>query len=214
MSQRLKVLLIGYPDSKVRSYLSNEEELSFIDGSELINIETIEKYGPEYIVLHGCHSILDEKIVENFPRRIINLHGAYLPWNRGGHPNLWSFLENTPKGGSVHFIDGQVDKGELISRKEIKVFPDDTLASTYKRVKSMMEDLFISLWPSIKDGTVQTIRVDNTEGSYHAKKELKAVQNLLTDGWNTKISSIISAPENLGREFRDSLETSGLNDKK
>ena len=117
MSQKSKILLIGYPKSKIKSYLSHEEELTFIDGSESISLTTIAQHSPEYIVLHGCHSILDVRIVNNFPRRIINLHGAYLPWNRGGHPNLWSFLDNTPKGGSVHFIDNEVDKEELISSK-------------------------------------------------------------------------------------------------
>ena len=90
-------------------------------------------------------------------------------------------------------IDNEVDKGELISRKEIEIFPDDTLASTYKRVRFMMEDMFISLWPSIKNGTVQTIKLDHAMGSYHSKKELETVQNLLTEGWSTKISSIISS---------------------
>ena len=190
MSQKLNVLLVGYPNSKVRSFLSNKEHLSFVDGNESISMQIIDKYNPEYIVLHGCHSILDESIVKKFPRRIINLHGAYLPWNRGGHANLWSFLDDTPKGGSVHFIDSGVDKGELILRKEIKIYPDDTLASTYERIKNMMEDMFISLWPSIKNKNVKTYRLDNKKGSYHAKKELKTVQHLLTEGWETKISSL------------------------
>ena len=42
-------------------------------------------------------------------RPIVNLHISYLPFNRGSHPNYWSFVENTPKGVSIHEIDEQIE---------------------------------------------------------------------------------------------------------
>ena len=40
--------------------------------------------------------------------QIINCHGAYLPHNRGAHPNVWSFIDNTPKGGTIQYINENV----------------------------------------------------------------------------------------------------------
>ena len=191
MRSTLRVLLIGYPQSKVRSFLERVEECSYINGSETITLEKINSYNPDFIVLHGCHSILNASIVARFPRRIVNLHGAFLPWNRGCHPNLWSFIEGTPKGGSVHFIDENVDQGALIMRREIEVFPEDTLATTYSRVKSLMEDMFIELWPSIRSGDVQTQLLEAHMGTYHSRNDISKVAHLLEkSGWNTRIADL------------------------
>ncbi|HEY4231081.1 MAG TPA: formyltransferase family protein, partial [Thermoanaerobaculia bacterium] len=40
-----------------------------------------------------------------FPRECINLHPAYLPWNRGAYPNVWSIVERTPAGTTLHYVD-------------------------------------------------------------------------------------------------------------
>lgn len=199
----MKVLLIGYPESSLRTFLEREEHLVFIDGSEAISLERIDSIAPDFIVLHGCHSILRPDIVERFPRRIVNLHGAYLPWNRGGHPNVWSFVEGTPRGGSIHFIDEKVDCGELIARAEIEVYPDDTLATTYFRIRELMETMFISLWPELKAGRIRTQPIDSSAGSYHAKADLKTIEHFLPKGWQTKISDLLGLVE------ADSLRVEG-----
>lgn len=192
----MKVLLIGYPDSGLRVFLENEEDLTFIDGSEEITLEKVNAVAPEFIVLHGCHSILEPSIVEHFPKKIINLHGAYLPWNRGGHPNVWSFVEGTPRGGSIHFIDEKIDCGELIARAEIDTYPDDTLSTTYFRIRDLMEKMFIDLWSDIKKGNVQTQKLDSTGGSYHAKSDLTSIEHLLPQGWETKITDFLHLVKN------------------
>ena len=33
----------------------------------------------------------------HFMVSFINMHISYLPWNRGFSPNIWSFIDNTPK---------------------------------------------------------------------------------------------------------------------
>ncbi len=50
---------------------------------------------------------------------IINLHISFLPWNRGAHPNFWSFYDDTPKGVTIHLIDEGIDTGAIIYQKEI-----------------------------------------------------------------------------------------------
>ena len=37
------------------------------------------------------------------------MHISYLPFNRGAHPNYWSFKDNSPKGVTIHFIDNGID---------------------------------------------------------------------------------------------------------
>ena len=45
---------------------------------------------------------------------------SYLPYNRGAHPNFWSFVNNTVKGVTIHEIDQGIDTGKIILQKSIK----------------------------------------------------------------------------------------------
>ena len=63
----------------------------------------------DFIISYGYRHILKKDLIEMFPRKIANLHISLLPWNRGADPNLWSFLEDTPKGVTIHYIDCSVD---------------------------------------------------------------------------------------------------------
>jgi methionyl-tRNA formyltransferase len=47
---------------------------------------------------------------------------SYLPFNRGAHPNFWSFIEKTQAGVSIHKINKGIDTGNIILRKKINIF--------------------------------------------------------------------------------------------
>jgi methionyl-tRNA formyltransferase len=69
---------------------------------------------PDFIISYNYSHILPKNIVNAFSERIFNLHISLLPWNRGYSPNFWSFMENTPKGVSIHQIDESLDTGEIL----------------------------------------------------------------------------------------------------
>ena len=48
----------------------------------------------------------------------INLHLSYLPFNRGKNPNVWSIIESTPCGATIHKIDEKIDTGKIYVRKK------------------------------------------------------------------------------------------------
>ena len=55
------------------------------------------------LVSFGYRFILPGDLLARFPDRAVNLHIAYLPWNRGAHPNVWSAYEGTPAGEPAMF---------------------------------------------------------------------------------------------------------------
>ncbi len=60
--------------------------------------------------------IISQDIIDIFDGNIVNIHNSYLPWNRGADPNLWSIVDGTPRGVTLHYIDSGLDKGEIISQ--------------------------------------------------------------------------------------------------
>ena len=49
----------------------------------------------------------------------------------------------------MHYIDENIDEGEILGQAEVEVKENDTLASVYWRIRDTLENLFIELWHDI-----------------------------------------------------------------
>ncbi|OUS75126.1 formyl transferase [Paenibacillus sp. MY03] len=157
---------------------------------ERILLEELEPAGIEFIVSYKYRYLIRQPILEKFERKLINLHISYLPWNRGADPNLWSFLEDTPKGVTIHYIDSGLDTGDIIAQKMVEFSPQDTLKTSYEHLTATIEDLFLAQWPSIRSGKAEGT-VQPAGGSYHRTADKQRFAHLLTDSWETPIERIL-----------------------
>jgi methionyl-tRNA formyltransferase len=154
----------------------------------------------DFVVSHGYWYILRKDILDLFPERIINLHISLLPWNRGIAPNLWSWVDDTPKGVTIHHVDTGVDTGDVIVQKVVDFGADETLRTSYARLQSEMHDLFALNWEAIRSGRIPRKRQSGV-GSLHTLKERLAFEAFLPDGWDTPVSEL---PE-IARRYRASI---------
>lgn len=146
----------------------------------------------DFIISYGYRYILKKPIVDFMKGRIINLHPSYLPWNRGVHPNFWSWVEDTPKGVSIHFIDEGIDTGNIIVQREVD-FEDEkglNLYDSHILLKEEIEDLFMCSWADIKRGTFKLGIKQEGKGSFHLAKDIEKYWACLTEGWMTKIDTL------------------------
>ncbi|TAK92814.1 formyl transferase, partial [Patescibacteria group bacterium] len=125
----------------------------------------------DMIVSYGYRYILGGQLVERFKGRIVNLHISLLPWNRGADPNVWSFLEDTPKGVSLHYIDAGVDTGPILVQKPVDIAEDATLRTSYDVLSAAVENQFINAWDDIRAGRI-TSRPQTGAGSFHRARDL------------------------------------------
>ena len=120
------------------------------------------------------------------------LKKSLLPWNRGADPNLWSFLKDTPKGVTIHYVDKGLDTGDIIAQTEVFFDPAvETLASTYQTLSDEIVKLFRKHWPQIMKGEVES-KKQPPGGSSHRIKDKKKFEYLLLErNWNTPIEKLI-----------------------
>lgn len=187
----MRVLYLGLEDSKLVSYLK-ETGHEVICSMERLSPGFIQTNNFEFLVSYKYRYIISNEILNHFPNKAINLHISLLPWNKGADPNLWSVLENTPKGVTIHFIDAGIDTGAILVQKEIELDDDETLSSSYIQLSNCIEQLFIDNWSAISSGAIRP-RVSNEKGTSHKLKDKEKYLHLLTDGWNTKIKTIKGA---------------------
>lgn len=146
----MNILLLGE-----KSNLLIDKLLSLGHSADIIcdkiTIETAKKY--DFLISFGYRYILKKDVIDFFPDKIINLHISLLPYNRGANPNLWSYLEDTPKGVTIHYIDESVDTGNIILQKEVQ---NDTLKTSYDRLISEIVMLFNNNAENILNGSISS----------------------------------------------------------
>ena len=129
----------------------------------------------DLVITFNYRHILKKNILKNLKRPAINLHISYLPYNRGCHPNFWSFVEATPKGVTIHEINQDIDTGPIIYQKKInfniykKKFDD--FFKTNKFLLIEIEKLFIRNINKIlnKDYTTKNKKKG---GTFHYRNEI------------------------------------------
>ena len=186
------ILFLGDKGSPLLEWLQSRGE-SVIQTSEKITPDFILSNSIELLVSYGYRHILRENILELLPSRAINLHISYLPWNRGSDPNLWSILENSPKGVTIHFIDEGVDTGDILFQKQLDLKLDDhTLKSSYDLLQKEIQQLFKDNWDEIKLRKFHPVKQQKC-GSHHYKKDFKIIEDILLDnhGWDIPLDILL-----------------------
>ena len=156
-----------------------------------IDAEYIATIKPDFVVSDRYEFIIKKNVINIFNNKIINLHPSLLPWNKGYHSNFWSIYHDTPKGVSIHVIDEGIDTGKIVAQDEIEYFDDDTLRTTYKKLRASMVKLFFSKWDLIKKENIELIKQDTKNESLHFKIEFDQIFDKLPMGWDTKVSEIM-----------------------
>ena len=186
----MKILFLGN-NSKLIDFLScNSCEVLYYQ--DKINTDFLIKNNIEFIISYGYKYIINKEVIKLFNNKIINLHISYLPFNRGASPNLWSVIDKTIKGVTIHYIDGGIDTGDIIIQKEVKFNDNISLKESYSILKTQIESMFIENWDKIKTGKVNKINQNLKEGSFHNVKQTnKIIQKLGIKNWDITFKGII-----------------------
>jgi len=185
----MKILFLGPKRDGMIEYIKSLGD-EVISTEEPIRVTSEELREVNFLVSYGYRHIIKKEVLDLMQKRAINLHISLLPWNRGADPNLWSFLEDTPKGVTIHVLDDGIDTGEILAQKEVAFSTEDTLRTSYEKLSETIEALFRETWPLIREGKV-TSRAQVGEGSFHLLKDRKQYEHLLTKGWDTPVIELI-----------------------
>jgi len=199
----MKVLFLGPRDSHLYFFLNKQAQV--VQTEEKITLNQIEEQGIDLIVSYGYRHIIRKPIIDKYDGKIVNLHISYLPWNRGAHPNVWSFVEKTPKGVSIHLVDEGIDTGDILFQKEVFLKETHTLKESYEILKKEIEDLFAKNWLKIKTLQFKRTKQDPDGGSYHTKKQTeKYLKKLGISSWETEVKDLIErSDEDIINDIQD-----------
>ena len=93
----------------------------------------LREHGVGFVVLAGFLPLVPDYLIDEFPRRIVNLHPALLPkyggkgmWGHHVHEAVKAAGEQET-GMTVHYVSPVCDAGEIIAQFRVALSPDDTV---------------------------------------------------------------------------------------
>lgn len=180
------------------------------DGSRLEEAEVIaaiKALKPDIGVSALFGYILRREVLELMPAGCINVHPALLPYNKGAYPNVWSIIEESPAGVTIHFIDNGIDTGDIIAQRQVTVEPVDTGETLYRKLERTAVDLFKETWPLVCSGQSPRLPQGKGEGTYHRVQDIEPIDKISLDQTYTakELINIIRArtfPPYAGAYFR------------
>ena len=97
----------------------------------------------ELVILAGFMRVLKSPMLEAFPRRILNIHPALLP----RFPGLEAWKQALAAGEkvtgcTVHYVDEEIDHGDIIAQREVPILPNDTPETLHARIQIAEHELY------------------------------------------------------------------------
>jgi methionyl-tRNA formyltransferase len=166
-------------DTEIRSLCSGIPDEYVMRGDEFKkqeNIELLTSLAPDYLLSVHFQHIFPETVLEIPTHDPINLHPAYLPYNRGWHTPSWALWEQTPYGATLHVMDESVDSGEIIAQRKVHPRPEDTANTLYQRALDAEIELFKNTWPSLADFSYDTSPQSEADATVHTKSDLEQIR--------------------------------------
>jgi len=95
----------------------------------------LKQHGVDLVCLAGYMRLLSPWFVQQFPRRILNIHPSLLPAFPGLEAQEQAFAYGVKVSGcTVHFVDEELDHGAIIVQKTVPVLDGDDEHSLAERI--------------------------------------------------------------------------------
>jgi phosphoribosylglycinamide formyltransferase-1 len=114
------------------------------------------RYEPDLVVSAGFMRLLGRDFVDAFSGRLINLHPALLPAFPGTNAVRDALAAGVKVSGTtIHFIDHEMDHGQIILQEAVRVEPGDDEDELRDRIKAVEHRLLPQACRMVLEGKVR-----------------------------------------------------------
>jgi phosphoribosylglycinamide formyltransferase 1 len=98
-------------------------------------VDAVQQHSVDLVCLAGYMRLLSPWFVQQFPRRILNIHPSLLPAFPGLEAQEQAFAYGVKVSGcTVHFVDEELDHGPIIVQRAVPVLDTDNEQSLAARI--------------------------------------------------------------------------------
>ena len=142
----IEILLVIYNHEKLKSQTEQHDIPYFYipitkqnkEEQEKNELELIEKYNVDFIVLARYMQILSPQIVDRFPERIINIHHSFLPAFIGSNPYKQAYERGVKIIGTTsHYVTKELDEGPIIEQDIIRISHKNSVSDLKRKGRDL-----------------------------------------------------------------------------
>jgi len=112
-------------------------------------IEALVNHNIDLIILAGYLKLISEDIINNYSKKIINIHPSLLPKFKGKgmyginvHKAVIEAKE-AESGATIHYVDKEYDNGKIIAQEKVDLEMLETPESLNKKIKTLEKKMLI-----------------------------------------------------------------------
>ena len=130
-------------------------------------VEKIKEIAPDIIFSFYYRNMISPEILKIPQLGSYNLHGSYLPAYRGRCPVNWVIIRGEEfTGVTLHEMVEKPDAGPIVAQKKIRIAPDDTALTLFKKLEDTAGALLDDILVRIRRGDIPKVSMDLSHGSY------------------------------------------------
>lgn len=173
-------LIPFYPTRSIKFIAKKYEvplyKFSTVNDKELINL--LNDLKPD-IIINQAPGILRESFLETASIGVLNRHNALLPKNRGRFSPFWAlYKQEQYTGVTIHFVVKELDAGEIIIQKRIKISKNETVSSLVGKCYSIAPSAMIEAVEKLETGDYKLLPNPDEEATYNTNPTLGQVIEL------------------------------------
>ena len=156
LSEKLAIPVLVLSDRKIAKGLSSARKLGIktrcieykdfnSDHSrfEKSLLDELKSVKPDLICLAGFLRILSSSFINNFPKKIINIHPSLLPKYKGLNTHRRAIFSGDSEAGcTVHEVTPELDDGPILGQTRLPIAPNDTEEILAKKVLKLEHLLY------------------------------------------------------------------------
>lgn len=132
-------------------------------------ISELKKFDLDLIVSFSAPSIFKTELLSLPKKGCINLHCSLLPKYSGILPSFWTLLNDEEEtGATVHFMDDEIDNGDILGQKSVKILKTDSMFDIIKRTKKIGGILMVDVIHNILNNNIKLIKNKVNHEKYHS----------------------------------------------
>lgn len=136
--------------------------------------QTIAETGALYGIAVAYGKILPEKLIQVFPKGVINIHYSLLPKYRGASPVETALLHGeTVTGVTIQQMVKELDAGDVLAQKTLSIEPEETTRELRGRMVRLGGFMLADMLPLFEGGALSPIPQNEKEATYAGKIEKK-----------------------------------------
>lgn len=136
-------------------------------------LEFLKSLNIDLVILAWWPYIIKKPLFDISRMGFLNTHPSLLPYNRGKHYYFWNLVDGVPFGVTLHWIDENIDSGDIAFQRQLNTTWEDTGFTLRKRARKAIVSLFEENFDSIISGNIPRKKQDLKKGSFRSNKEIE-----------------------------------------